>query len=308
MQAGSVDVVEVGPRDGLQSDPTVLAVDRRVEMIRRLHAAGLQRIEVVSFVHPDRVPQMAGAEQVLAGIADLPDLRRIGLVLNRKGLDRALAAGVDEINAVVVVSETFAQRNQGQSTAALVETWGEVAAAARAAGVFSTLTLSAVFGCPFEGPVARDRFATVLAAALVAGVPDELALADTVGAAVPTDVTEVLGMAAAQCVDSAAGVRLRAHFHNTRNTGYANAVAALGAGVTALDASFGGIGGCPFAPRATGNIATEDLVNLLSGMGVETGVDLDRLIALTPWMEATLGHDLPGLVSRAGRFVGAAAS
>lgn len=293
-----VTIVEVAARDGLQSDPAVLSTEDKVELITRAAAAGLRRVETVSFVNPKRVPQMADAEAVMAALpADL-GASTIGLVLNRRGLDRAVAAGVDEVNVVVVVTDEFAAANQGSTTQGLVDTWAEVAPLARAAGLRTSVTLSASFGCPYTGEVPVDRLVDV-AAAVAEHAPDELALADSVGAAVPAEVRERVGAVRDRVGD---GVALRCHFHNTRNTGLANAVAAVESGVRVLDSSLGGIGGCPFAPAATGNIPTEDLVYLLERSGHPTGVDLDALIDVVGWLEGVLGHGTPGLLARAGTF------
>ncbi len=294
-----VEVVEVAARDGLQSDPTILAPGEKVELITRAVQAGLRRIEAVSFVNPKRVPQMAGAEEVMSALPTDAGASYIGLVLNERGFDRALRAGVDEINVVVVATDTFAERNQGADTDGLIAAWASISDRARDAGIATSVTVSAAFGCPYEGEVPVGRVAEVVAR-VCEHAPDEVALADSIGAAVPTDVhqrieavREVLG-----------GARLRCHFHNTRNTGLANAAAAVDAGVRVLDASLGGIGGCPFAPNATGNIPTEDLVYMLERMGFDTGVDLDALLAVIPWMEDVLRHPTPGLLARAGNFPG----
>jgi hydroxymethylglutaryl-CoA lyase len=299
-----VQVVEVSPRDGLQSEPTVLPTGTKVELISRAVRAGVRRIEAVSFVHPDRVPQMADAEAVMAALHADSGARRtgasyIGLVLNRRGLDRAVEVGVDEVNAVVVATDSFARANQGRTTAALVEETDGILAAARAAGLATSVTVAASFGCPYEGEVPLDRLVGVVGA-VAESEPDEIALADSIGAAVPADVTE--RVAAARDALDGRPVRLRCHFHNTRNTGLANAVAAVDAGVRVLDASLGGIGGCPFAPNATGNIPTEDLVYLLHRSGHDTGIDLTAACAVVPWLEEQLGHPAPGYLSRAGIF------
>jgi len=294
-----IQLVEVSPRDGLQNEAASLSTADKVALVDRALAAGLRRMEVASFVNPARVPNMADAEAVLAALRDRPGLRRIGLVLNRRGLDRAIAAWVDEINFVVVASETFNRRNQGATIAETLAVWWDVAAAARAAGLGATITIGAAFGCPFEGEVPVARVAEIAAMAMEAG-PDEIALADTIGVAAPTDVTARFG------VLRVPGVRLRAHFHNTRNTGLANAAAAIACGVTALDASIGGIGGCPFAPAATGNVPTEDLAYMLHRMGHDTGTDLPKLIEAASWLEGQLGHPVPALLGRAGLFPPAA--
>ncbi len=299
-----VDIVEVSARDGLQSDPTILSTASKVELITRAARAGLRRIEAVSFVNPKRVPQMADAVEVMeALLAD--DATRslgpsyIGLVLNQRGLDRAVAASVDEINAVAMATDSFARSNQGMGAAQLLDEVAEIVAGARTAGIPVSVTVSAAFGCPFEGEVPVDRVAEVVARLAETG-PDEIALADSIGAAVPKDVVERVG--AARDVLNGADIRLRCHFHNTRNTGLANAIAAVEAGVGVLDASLGGIGGCPFAPNATGNIPTEDLLYLLARSGIDTGVDLAAACDVARWLELELGHPVPGYLSKAGVF------
>jgi hydroxymethylglutaryl-CoA lyase len=296
--ADHVEIVEVAARDGLQSDPSMLDTATKVELITRAVRAGIRRVEAVSFVNPNRVPQMADAEAVMESLPRDRGASYIGLVLNRRGFDRAVAAGVDEINVVVVVTDTFAERNQGTDTDGLVEVWADIADAARQAGLFTSVTLSASFGCPYEGEVPVSRLVDV-AARVAAHAPDELALADSIGVAVPTDVAQRVD-AVREAVGDAIG--LRCHFHNTRNTGLANAVAAVESGVRVLDSSLGGVGGCPFAPNATGNIPTEDLVYLLERMGHHTGIDLDALVATVPWMEEVLEHSTPGLLAKAGVF------
>ena len=292
-----VEIVEVAPRDGLQSDPTLLSTDDKVALIGRAVAAGIRRVEAVSFVNPERVPQMADAEAVMAALPRSPSTSYIGLVLNRRGFDRAVECGVDEINVVVVCTETFAQKNQGQSTQGLIDTWLDIAAEAHNIGLRTSVTLAASFGCPYEGEVPVDRLARV-AESVAAGRPDELAIADSIGVAVPTDVRERIDVVQGVIGDA----RLRCHFHNTRNTGLANAAAAVEAGVRVLDSSLGGIGGCPFAPNATGNIPTEDLVYLLERMGYDTGIDLALLISSIGWLEQALDHPVPGLLGKAGLF------
>lgn len=293
----SVEIVEVAPRDGLQNEDSLLSTSQKVELVRRSVGAGLRRVEVTSFVNPRRVPQMADAEQVLLDLREVPGLRRIGLVLNERGFERALAAGVDEVNAVVVVTDSFSQANQGVPTDCAIEAWLRVAQRAKEAGIAASVTVAAAFGCPFEGEVPVSRLVAVVSD-LMAAAPGELALADTIGVAGPAEVVERVG-----AVRSVAGdVPLRCHFHNTRNTGLANAYAAVQAGVATLDASTGGIGGCPFAPAATGNIPTEDLVYMLNRSGVHTGVDLERVVENATWLGEALGRQVPGLLSRAGTF------
>ncbi len=299
MRGMEIEIVEVSPRDGLQNEAAVLSTTDKIALIDKALAAGLRRIEVASFVNPKLVPQMADAEAVLEGLRGREGLSRIGLVLNRRGLDRALRAGVDEVNYVVAASETFSRRNQGVSVADALQGWAEVAGVARHEGKVVSVVVTTAFGCPFEGEIAASRVGE-LVGELAASQPDEIALADTIGVASPLDVTERFALAA----EAAPGVRLRAHFHNTRNTGFANAYAALQSGATVLDASIGGIGGCPFAPAATGNIATEDLAYMLRRMGHVGGVDLRALIEAAVWLQERVGHQVPGLLGRAGVFPG----
>jgi hydroxymethylglutaryl-CoA lyase len=292
-----IEIFEVGPRDGLQSEPGVMPTATKVEFIGRAVACGLRRIEVTSFVNPKRVPQMADAEEVLAALPRRDDVRYVGLVLNRRGLERAVAAGCHEIGMAVVASDTFNRRNQGVTTEESIAAWLEMAAAARQAGVRPQVTVSAAFGCPFEGEVPMERVVEI-ARRVAQAAPFEIALADTIGVAVPAQVTELV----ARVRDALPGVSLRCHFHNTRNTGLANAYAAVQAGVATLDASLGGIGGCPFAPAATGNIPTEDLVYLLERSGYDTGVSLDEAIATGQWLQERLGRPVPGMLVKAGGF------
>jgi hydroxymethylglutaryl-CoA lyase len=262
--------------------------------------AGVRRIEVASFVNPKRVPQMADAEAVMRGLPERDDVTYVGLVLNRRGFDRAAAAGCREVGMVVFTTDEFNRRNQGVPTADSMREWRAIAASAREAGIRAQVTISAAFGCPFEGEVPVSRVVDI-ARELAAAEPFEIAIADTIGVGVPGQVTEVFGRVA----EAAPGIALRAHFHNTRNTGLANAYAAMTAGARVLDASLGGIGGCPFAPAATGNIPTEDLVYMLGRMGVATGIDLARAIEAARWVEPHIGHAVPGLLTKAGDFPGA---
>ena len=293
----AVEIVEVGPRDGLQNEPSVVPTAVKVEFIQRAIDAGLRRIEVASFVNPRRVPQMADAEAVLAALPKRADVQYIGLVLNRKGFERAIAAGCTEIGMAVVASDTFNQRNQGVTTDESIAAWLDIARDAHSAGLRAQVTVSAAFGCPFEGDVPVARVVEI-AQRVAAGAPFELALADTIGAGVPSQVTEIVG----RVREALPGMPLRCHFHNTRNTGVANAYAALEAGVTVLDGSIGGVGGCPFAPAATGNLPTEDLLYMLTRMNVRTGVDLDALIATGRWLQEQLGRPVPGALVKAGPF------
>ncbi|MGW4795898.1 hydroxymethylglutaryl-CoA lyase [Nonomuraea sp. NPDC004297] len=294
MSATGVGLVEVGPRDGLQNEPVLLGTDDKVAYIEALAGAGLRRIEAVSFAHPRLVPQMADAERVMARVPRRDGLAYIGLVLNGRGLDRALGTGVDEVNVVLVATETFSLRNQNLTVAESLSSFAGIAA--RASGLRVTATIGAAFGCPFEGEVAPGRVAELARRCAESGA-DEIALADTIGVGVPADVRRLVS-----AVREQTSLPLRCHFHNTRNTGYANALAAVEAGVAALDASGGGIGGCPFAPAATGNIATEDLAYLLRRSGVETGVRLDRLVTAASFVGERLGRRVPALLGRAGDF------
>lgn len=295
----TIEIVEVGPRDGLQNEPTLVSTQDKVALIERAIAAGIRRVEVTSFVNPKRVPQMADAEAVLQALMTNrhPEVRYVGLVLNQKGFERALAAGCNEVGMAVVASNTFNLRNQGVSTEESVEAWLQMARAARAAGIRAQVTVSAAFGCPFEGEVAVARVVEVVKR-VAAADPFEIALADTIGVGVPSQVTELVS----RVREAVPGVSLRCHFHNTRNTGLANAYAAVEAGVSTLDASIGGVGGCPFAPAATGNIPTEDLLYMLGRMGVRTGVDLDAVIATGRWLQDVLGRPVPGMLIKAGNF------
>jgi len=282
-----VTICDVGPRDGLQNEPETLAPAVRAELVNRLAAAGLPRVEAASFVRADAVPQMAGAEEVVAAIERRVGTEYSGLALNLKGYDRLVATGLDRVNFTLAASDSFSRRNANQSV--------EEAAAAAASVIDRgelpvTLTISVAFGCPFEGRVDPG-----VVAELASRFPSaEIVLADTIGVATPHQVRDLVERTHAPGV----------HLHNTRNTGYANAVAALEAGARLFDASCGGLGGCPYAPRATGNIATEDLVYLLEGDGVETGVDLDALIETSVWLEELLGRRLEGQVYRAGAWAG----
>ena len=291
----NVEIVEVSPRDGIQNEPRILSVDTKLALVERAIAAGIRRMEVTSFVNPKRVPQMADAAELSArlprGVA-----RYIGLALNAKGFERAVAAELDEVNFVTVASDTFCRRNQGMGTEENLAVWAEVAAAAKGR-IPAAITVGAAFGCPFEGEVPLERLLRVVEAAM-AEDPFELALADTIGVATPRDVAERVGAVRAEFPD----VPLRLHLHNTRNTGIANAWAGVMAGVRIFDASLGGVGGCPFAPRATGNIATEDLAYMLERAGVGTGLDLAACIEAAAWLEAELGHTVPGMVMKAGPF------
>jgi len=292
-----VSLCDVGPRDGLQNHEVTLEPAVRAQLCLRLAAAGLRRVEAGSFVHPGRVPQMAGAEEVFAALQGHDEASWSGLVLNPRGLERAQAAGVREIHLSYPVSDTFAQRNQGQTLEEAARVTQEMARAVRAAGGRATVTLGTAFGCPFEGRVDPGLVVEHARLAAAAGA-EEVLLADTIGVGVPAQVRRLVPAA----LEAAGGTPVGLHLHNTRNTGYVNALVGLECGATVFDASVGGLGGCPFAPNATGNIATEDLVYLLDGEGVRTGVDLEKLIAVAGWLEEQLGAPLPGLLHRAGPF------
>ncbi|MFE2937756.1 hydroxymethylglutaryl-CoA lyase [Streptomyces sp. NPDC059255] len=306
----TVELVEVGPRDGLQNERRPLDVGTRVELIRRLVGQGACRIEAVSFVRPDLVPQMAGAEEVMAKVPQDPGVSYIGLVLNRRGAERAAQTPCTEVNIVIPVTDAFSTRNQNLTVDAMLDHAAAAAQVARGAGMRVSLTLAVAFGCPFSGPVSTGQVSDVLLRAAEIE-PDEIAFADTIGVGVPRQVRELAALA----VGDDRIRKLRFHFHNTRNTGYANAVAAahldtavggLPGGVIALDASVGGFGGCPFAPAATGNIATEDLTYLLRGEGVPpagTGhCDIDALAQVGTWLGDQLDSSPQGLLVRAGDF------
>lgn len=288
----SVSVCDVGPRDGLQNDKVTLEPAVRAELCTRLAATGIPRVEAASFVHPKLVPQMAGAEEVFAHLPGDDGTVYASLVLNRKGLDRALQTTTNEIHVAYPVTDTFAQRNQNTTVEEAARTAEEII---QATDLKVTATISVAFGCPFEGRVDPGLVIEHAHRMAEAGA-DEVILADTIGVGVPKQVNHLVPRALE------AGKPVGVHFHNTRNTGYANAYAALQSGATVFDASVGGLGGCPFAPRATGNIATEDLIYLFENEGVETGIDLDALIKVAEWLSQTMGRELPGLVQRAGNF------
>jgi hydroxymethylglutaryl-CoA lyase len=296
--AKRIEIIEVGPRDGLQNQSAILSTEDKVAMIEKLLDAGARRLEVASFVNPARVPQMADAEGVLAALPKRDDVIYVGLVLNGRGLDRALNTQVDEIGVVAVATDAFGLRNQKQTWRESVEVSVDVIERARKAGLRAQATISVAFGCPFEGEVPLARVVEMARGIAKAG-PHEIAVADTVGVGVPAQVKEMI----AALREAVPGMPLRCHFHNTRNTGLANAFAAAEMGVDRLDASVGGIGGCPFAPSATGNIGTEDLIYMLHRSGFETGYDLAKLNAMAPWLAGRLNlSGLPAMVSRTDPF------
>ena len=299
MTTQSINIVEVGPRDGLQSEPEILATQKKVEFITRAIDAGIKRLEVASFVHPKKVPQMADAEALLAQLPLQNDVSYIGLIMNERGLDRALTTPVHEIGMVVISTDSYSQRNQGMTTDESIDAWLSIAKRAKANGKIANVMISSAFGCPFEGEVSPQRIVDI-AKRLVEAEPAEVAIADSIGVAVPNQVSELLGM----LKDALDSMPLRCHLHNTRNTGLANAQAAIEAGVTYLDSSIGGIGGCPFAPAATGNIPTDDLLYLLDRSGIETGVSLAKIIDISRWLEDQLGRGVPAMLPKAGMFPG----
>ena len=295
--SSSVEIVEVGPRDGLQNEDVILSTDQKLHLIEHLIAAGLRRIEAVSFAHPRHVPQMADAEAVMAGVDRGAGVSYIGLVMNDRGWQRALDAGVDEVNVPIFATDTFTHRNQGTDIDGGLRMLEGVIDGARAEGIPITATIGVAWGCPFEGEVDLDRLTSIAGRVSAMGV-SELALADTIGVADPWAVENRLG-----AVQEVTGdIPLRVHFHDTRNTGIANAYAAIDAGVRVIDASVGGVGGCPFAPAATGNIATDDLVYMLDRAEITSGVDLSALIGVSAELEDMLGHEVPAMVPKAGLF------
>jgi len=297
----SVNIVEVGPRDGLQNEPDIISTADKLGIISKMIDAGIRRMEVASFVHPKRVPQMSDAEAVIAGLPDREDVSYIGLCLNKRGVLRALATkeggqrGIDEAGCVIVASDTFGEKNQGQTIEQGIRENREMIRFAKAEGLKAQVTISAAFGCPFEGHVPPETVMRI-ASEMAEEEPLEIALADTIGVGVPAQVEDLFGQLKELLPSH---ISMRAHFHDTRNTGIADAWAAVRSGVTTLDASIGGLGGCPFAPNATGNISTEDLINLLDRSGIEHGVDLTQAIATNKWFESILGRQLPSLVARA---------
>ena len=294
----AIELLEVSPRDGLQNEQTEIATSDKLALIERAIAAGVRRIEVASFVNPRAVPQMADAEAVCAGLPDRADVTYIGLVLNQRGADRALATGrIDQLGAVAVTTDSFAMANQGQTSQGSVAAASQIMATARAAGKSAQATISTSFGCPFEGEVSEDRV-LAMACELAAAGAIEIGLADTIGAADPAQVARLVSAVRA----AIAPLPVRVHFHNTRGTGLANVWAALGAGASVVDASIGGLGGCPFAPGASGNVASEDVVYMLERAGIGTGLDLAQLIAANHWLGGLMDRKLPGMVARAPAF------
>lgn len=303
MSSGKISLLEVGARDGLQNEEVMFSTADKLTLIGKLLDAGLRRIEVASFAHPKRVPQMADAEDVIAGLPDVKGAQYIGLVLNKRGYLRALATreggrrGIDQVGCVTVVSETFCQKNQGQTVAEAIDMASEVIRMAKRDGVSAQVGLSAAFGCPFEGKMDLQRVIDN-AKRLAEAEPDEICISDTIGVGVPAQVSEMVG----RLKEEIPGMVLRAHLHDTRNTGVANSWAAYQAGCDVIDSSIAGLGGCPFAPGATGNVATEDVAYMFEQSGVETGADLESLIGIAGWLQERLGRPTPAMVSRAGGF------
>lgn len=298
MTKEKLELVEVSPRDGLQNEPDIVSTENKLALIDRIVAAGFRRLEAGSFVNPKKVPQMADGDAVFAGLPARNDTTFIALALNLRGVERALAAGAKEINYVFCASDGFSVRNNGGTVEETFAVWTEVAAAAKAGGARLSATVSTAFGCPFDGEVPVARVVSVAERCLRADI-FELALADTIGVGSPRDVRERFRAVKASTPPH---VQLRAHFHNTRNTALANAVAAVEEGVRVLDGSLGGIGGCPFAPGAAGNVPTEDLLYMFGRMGFDTGVDLDGAIDAARFIGGVLGRTTPGMVSRAPKW------
>ena len=292
----AVELVEVGPRDGLQNETAIVSTADKLELIRRAIDYGIRRIEVTSFVNPKKVPQLA--EELVAMLPARDDMTYIGLVLNRRGAERALATGrIDELGAVCVTSDSFGIRNQGQSSDESLAAAMEIVALARGAGRSGQITIATAFGCPFEGRVATQRVVEMAKRAADAR-PREIALADTIGVGVPAQVSEMVG----RVREAVGDLPVRVHFHNTRGTGIANVWAAVEEGAATVDASLGGLGGCPFAPGAAGNVATEDVVYLLDRSGMGTGVTLSQVIEAADWLAGVMGRPLPAMVSKAPAF------
>lgn len=295
----AVEIVEVSPRDGLQNERRPFSTAEKLALIARAMDFGARRIEVTSFVDPRKVPQMSDADELVASLPRRDDVTYIGLVLNERGADRALASGIDQLGAVCVASDGLAMANQGHTSAQSLAVAMDVVSRARAAGRTGQITIGAAFGCPFDGEVAHDHVVAMAARAAEAD-PVEIALADTIGVAVPRAVASLVE----RVMKVVAPVPVRVHFHNTRNTGVANVWSAVMAGASVVDASLGGLGGCPFAPGAAGNVATEDVAYMLARSGVATGLDLDVLIDAARWLQSVMGKQLPGMVGRAGDFPG----
>lgn len=292
-----IQIIDVAARDGIQNESVTFDTATKIELIERCAKAGIDRFEVASFVNPNRVPQMADGEAVIAGLSNSTLSRSIGLVLNERGMQRAIDSKIPEINFVVVSTDTFAQKNQGATTDQLIKTWLTIAKMAKSAGIRASVVISAAFGCPYEGDVDQTHIMK-LVSQVIEGEPDEIGIADTIGSGVPKQVENLVN----RIISMIGSIPLRCHFHNTRNTGLANAYIAVNQGAAALDSSLGGIGGCPFAPRATGNIPTEDVVWMLKRSGFSIAADLNSLMESSRWLAGKLGKETPSLLSRAGIF------
>ena len=292
-----ISILEVGPRDGLQSEPEILPTEVKKEFITRTIDAGIKQIEVTSFVHPKKVPQMADAEKLVESLPENDEVTYIGLIMNQRGFERARDCGIDEVGMVIVSTDTYNMKNQNVVTQESIDNWLSIAAEAKSAGIRTSVVIACSFGCPYEGEIDPEHIASI-AEQILKGKPDVLGLADSVGVAVPSQIKETFSLVK----ELAPSIPLRTHLHNTRNTGLANAAAAVEAGVSIIDASTGGIGGCPFAPRATGNIPTDDLLYMLDRSGIETGVDLRQIVKTTDWLEEQLGRAVPAMVPKAGIF------
>ena len=292
-----ISILEVGPRDGLQSEPEILPTEVKKEFITRTINAGIKQIEVTSFVHPKKVPQMADAEKLVESLPENDDVTYIGLIMNQRGFERARDCGIDEVGMVIVSTDTYNMKNQNVVTQESIDNWLSIAAEAKSAGIRTSVVIACSFGCPYEGEIDPEHIASI-AEQVLEGKPDVLGLADSVGVAVPSQIKRTFSLVK----ELAPSIPLRTHLHNTRNTGLANAAAAVEAGVSIIDASTGGIGGCPFAPRATGNIPTDDLLYMLDRSGIETGVDLKQVVKTTDWLEEQLGRAVPAMVPKAGIF------
>lgn len=292
-----VSLLEVGPRDGLQSEPKILPTDVKRDFIIKTMDAGIKQIEVTSFVHPKKVPQMADAEKLVESLPDREDVSYIGLIMNQRGFERARDCGIDEVGMVIVSTDTYNMKNQNVVTQESIDNWLRIASDAKSAGIRTNVIIACSFGCPYEGEVDPELIASI-AEKVLEGEPNILGLADSVGVAVPNQVKKTFSL----IKELAPNIPLRTHLHNTRNTGLANAAAAIEAGVTIIDASTGGIGGCPFAPKATGNIPMDDLLYLLDRSGIETGVNLKKIVSNSEWLEEKLEHSVPAMVPKAGIF------
>jgi len=300
--SASIEFVEVGPRDGLQNEKILVSTLDKLALITRTIDAGARRIEVTSFVNPTKVPQMADAEDVCARLPDRSDVTYIGLVMNMRGAERAMATGrINQLGAVVVSTDSFAMANQGQTSAESVAVASNIIKRANAADLTAQATIAASFGCPFEGEVAEDRVIEI-ARQLADAWPVEIALADTIGVANPAHVARLVERVS----EAISPLPVRVHFHNTRNTGLANVWAAVMAGASVVDASLGGLGGCPFAPGAAGNVPSEDVVYMLERAGIGTGMDLEKLVEASNWLSGIIGRKLPGMVAQSPPFPKAA--